>query len=418
MSEPAAFTFCPKCGGPLADGRCANCGWSVPPPVSYSSRLPKRRLLEILIASLVLVVLASVGLNFFLNFESTVQWLPSDVLLWMDDGKGDASAELIRRHRDGKLSDRQLVKLIETRLSDPRLVLRSPFPPGHEQVMVIEQNCRMPLDTLSLQVKDWTLLVDSKEVSNSAGQAKSHAETKTKAKKSERRKPRAGDRQVAQSITIRPLAAGIHTLQLTGELTVFRNKESEELVYARPVSINRDIDIKGELADYAQPRTDGELFERMRNACVAYSWWTGKEDDEYRNYLLSLYAASPGIPWIASVWVRVGSSGDFTKVGEFTNHGDIQMISWGDQLSLNEVPGISEARRIQVRLKPDLAAAFNYGYREFFAAIIEWDSVPVRHRAIGRAPYPTADEYRPPSRVRKFLSKKKKSPPSETDEEV
>ncbi|HKQ48299.1 MAG TPA: hypothetical protein VJZ71_09550 [Phycisphaerae bacterium] len=373
--------------------------------------------MEILIGSLALVLLVSIGLNFLLNFDSMVQWLPADVLLWMDDGKGNASADLIRRLRDGKLSDRQLAKLVSQRISDPRLVLRSPFPVGHEQVVHIEQNCRMPLDKLSVEMADWRVLVDGAEVFNST----SHVNLKTEDKVTKSRKkktPRFGEGQRAQTVTLMPLEAGSHSIQLTGDMTVFRSKENREIVYCRPVSVNRNLEISGDLADYAKPRTDSQLLELMRNGCVAYSWWAGKEEDEYRNYRLSLWAASPGIPFIATVWVRVGSTGDFTKVGLFTNRGSTSTISWGDQYSLVDVPGISDARRIQVRLTPDLATAFKNGHREFFAVIIEWDSVPVRHRRVGQCPNPATDEYRLPSRVRKSNNKKNESPASEGDEEI
>lgn len=419
VKEAPGFTFCPKCGSSLADGSCAKCGWALPTASSHTSAPRKRRRLEVLIASLVLVLIVSIGLNFLLNFDSMVQWVPSVVLLWMDDGKGDGSAELIRRLREGKLSDRHLVKLIDQRLSDPRLVLRSPFPAGHEQVMVIEQNCRMPLDSLSLQVKDWKLIVDGAEVSHSENPSDVISETKAKKKKTTKKKSRRlGDAQVAQHIILNSLDAGVHTVQLTGDLTVFRTNEAKEVVYSRAMSINRDVEISGQLADYSEPRTNAKLLELMKNACLAYSWRAGTEDDEFRSYVLSLYAASPGMPFTASVWVRVGSSGDFTKVGEFTNRGDNSVISWGDRYSLIEVPGIEEARRIQVRLTPDLSAALRNGYKEFLAVMIEWDSVSVWQRDPGWAPNPGRDPFRPPSRVRKFATTTKESSSSERDEEI
>lgn len=421
IKESVPFTFCPKCGAPLANGRCERCGWAFPPTSSYSTAPRRRRRLEFLIAALVLVVLASVGLNFFLNFGSTVSWLPADVLLWMDDGKGDASADLIRRMRDGKLSDRQLTKLVTQRISDPQLALRSPFPVGHEQVIQIEQNCGMPLEGLTVQVRDWKLFVNGVEVSNSIELTNLRSEsdlTTTKSKSAKKKSRARTDRQVGQNITLKALEAGTHQIKLIGELTVCRNSAPQEPLYARPVSVSRDVEIKGQLTDYSKPRTDKEILAFLRNASVAHAWWTGEEEDEYRPYSLSIGAAMPGVPFLMNVSVRVGAKGDWTRVGKFGNEGQSNLISSIEKYSLADVPGIEDARRIQVRLDPDLVTAFKGGHQEFFGGIVEWDSVPVHHHAVGHHPNPGTDAYRPPSRVRKFPVKTKETSAPKKDEAI
>ena len=420
--QTVQFSFCPKCGTTLNKGQCAKCGWSPAPAVIHATPPRKRRRFELLIAALTLLILLSVGLNTILNFGSVVGWLPTGVLLWMDgDGKGQASTELAQRFRQDKLSKNQLAKLVEKRLMDSTLHVQSPYPAGVEQALQIEHNCRLPGGEVDVLLEDWKLLVDGDAVAAAPPTQIPEAvpglpddiPIPNNARVLRTRNER------MQKINLPSLEAGTHKIELTGRLAAKRGIENPEIIYSRLASLTKDVEIKGVLRDYIRARTGSSVLNVVRDHCGAHSFWTGNEDeDENRKYTLQIGLALPEVPFIMSVWARVGKKGEFTQIGSFDAEKSPRTIARNRDFSLADVPGIAEAKRIQVQLRPDLEKAIAGGHKECFGGIVEWDAIPLSHRRSGYRFNPYTDEVRPPSRVQKPDGKKKELPQREAEEEL
>lgn len=397
VNEATAFTFCPKCGTSLADGCCGKCGWS-----SSAPHVPRKRF-GILITALALLILVSVGLNTMLNFGTVVGWLPSDVLLLMDgDGSGRASTELMQRFRQDKLSKRQMSSLVEQRTLDSGLRLQSPFPVGFMQTLQIEHNCRVPGDQVKVSIDDWILNVDGKQISTAFSvprrpQGFVIVGSEGSPPPNARIIPSRDER--LQRIDLPALDAGLHRIEVVGQLRVRQAKASGEELFARPISLTENVEVKGGLQDYVRPRISDRMLKVARNTCAALAFWTGDEDSDGR-YTLKLGVASPEVPFVMSVWVRVGSKKEFTRIGTLTVEPMRQYLAMSHELSLAEVPGITEAKRIQVQLRPDLAAALTQKHNECFGGVVEWDNVPMPHRRASYKFDPFTDEVYPPSRVK------------------
>lgn len=409
------FEFCPQCGTVLTEGRCAKCAWQIPSTDERKSSAKNSRRTQKLFAALLAVILLSVGVNLLLNFETMIEWLPSGVLLWMDrKDREEITSELTQRFRNDRLSESQVRDLVAKRLDDSAILIQSPFPAQVKQTISLNHRCALPPGAVYVHLEDWKLLVDGSQVAQPSVDSGNRAKAESSARKKIRKVREDDNHSSTQNLTLPALESGSHRIEITGQLTVRREGEEKDVLYSRPLSLSHDLEIKGEIRDYYIGRSDKSMFNIVRKSWTAIGWWSGDEDDENRDYRLTVWLMIPGTPIVSSVWVRAGINGEYTQVGKVDTSGRHQLMAFSLEFSLAEVPGIEDARRLQVRIIPDYPTIISRKVDECFGGIIEWNKVSITHRKDHFSPF--GGDPSLPSRVTSDRSKSKKAERDDDEE--
>jgi hypothetical protein len=344
--------YCPHCGHAIDPGVCSECGREVD-----FGQLRDRPLRETPWLKVTLFAVVFVGAFVGYQRGDWIRHVPTSALLW---AQGDSSSrtanELGRRFGWGLLSDAETESFVTNAVQiSPESTIRDPYPAGEMIRFGLEVSSQLPWRTVMHSVTAARVFANDTELLLTF----------------------AGSQGVGvhtHHFVVGPLDPGQYHLKLRGTLTVSANAMGGRAGWTRRFeSVVRFTVVEKPLTSFVDAvyGDDSVLEVRGGIRVVAKAGTNGKY------VTVGVWTADDLPPIVGDAyWRRVP---DQEWIAAFGSLGDRKFRLTCELVSASTNPASAIGSHIDFKIVGNAKRAFDAGFDEYFAGVIEWTQIPVDH---------------------------------------
>lgn len=311
------------------------------------------------------VGLAAAAAAAWFQRESWAVRLPDAVLIRFADVRGGfVRTELRRRLEAGDLAPKHVPDVLALFAHEILVDLRSPFAGNTEQIFAVSCPANLSHKKWRVHLEELALVLDGNAVENAT--AMHDVEWRR-------------DAGTENLLRLPPLDEGEYELTVKAAIVVEAVDEENEAAPSeamrRPVEARKTLSIRGDLDDYlALEMTDEQRGSLYASLAAQVSCRNVGKKITRRLYI---HEAILPVNLAGGVWARPGNADQYSYVGFFLNRASRYRYPGMHSFSLDDVPGIKDAKKISVRIVPDFALALYLRHDTCFNGIVEWPALKI-----------------------------------------